>query len=129
MGAAVGATYTQSNSLPGGITRQLVVTQTANINGFAGASSGFIGTVASGGRFALSTNAGATAWASLLYTYATAQNLSVGGTAVLFTIASADLNTPFSVTLSDGTVAKTQVGVVTSSSVGTFFLPVSGFAK
>ena len=128
LGAAVGSTYTQSDSLPGGITRQLVVTQTANINGFAGATSGFVGTAAVGGRFALSTNSGATAWASLLYTYGTAQNLSVGGTDLRFTFSSADLNTPFSVTLSDGTVAKTQVGVVTSSSVGTFFLPVSGFA-
>ena len=128
LGAAVGATYSQSNSLPGGITRQLVVTQTANINGFAGSTTGFIGTVVSGGRFALSTNAGATAWASLLYTYSTAQNLSVGGTAVLFTIASADLNTPFSVKISDGSVTKTQVGVVTSSSIGTLALPLSGFA-
>ena len=124
----VGSTYSQLDALAGGISRQLVVTQTANTFLAAGSTSGFIGNTVVGGRYALSTNAGATAWASLLYTYASPQNLSVGGTAVQFTFASADLNTPFSVKISDGTVTKTQVGVVTSSSIGVFHLPLSGFS-
>ena len=128
LSAAVGSTYTQTDSLAGGITRALTVTQTENLLGLAGSSNGVIGNTALGGRYVLNTNTNTTAWSSLLYTYSAPQNLSVGGTSVQFTFSSADLNTPFSVKISDGTVTKTQVGVVTSASVGTSYLPMSGFS-
>ena len=128
LGGAVGAIYPQTDILASGITRNLVVTQTENIFGDAGNTTGKIGTTVVGGRFIMSTAAGATAWASLLYTYGSAQNLSVGGTSVLFTFASADLNTPFTVKISDGSLTKIQIGVVSSTSLGTLAIALSGFA-
>ncbi len=122
-----GSTYTNTTTLEGGLTRLITVTQTANTFGSAGATSGLFGQTSVGGRFVQSTNAGATAFTSLLYTYATPQDLSASDTAVRFTFASADLNTPFSVRISDGTTTGTQVGVVTASTLGMFSLPINNF--
>src|ERR1041385_8372665 len=103
LGAGVPDTFSRTDALSGGITRDITVTQTQNLLGLAGQTSGAVGTTGLGGVFALGTNPGATAFARLLYTNATAQDLSVGGTALVFTFLSTDLNIPFTVTISDGT--------------------------
>lgn len=126
LSAAVPDTFNRTDGLAGGITRDLTVTQTQNLLGLAGQTSGAIGTTGLGGVFALGTNPGATAFARLLYTNATPQDLSAGGTALVFTFLSTDLNIPFSVTVSDGTNSSTQIGTVSSTT--SFSFDLSGFA-
>lgn len=126
LGAAVPDTFNRTDGLPGGITRDITVTQTQNLLGLAGQTSGAVGTTGLGGVFAMGTNPGATAFARILYTNATPQDLSAGGTALVFTFLSTDLNIPFSVRISDGTNFSTQVGTVSSST--SFNFPLSGFS-
>ena len=124
LAGAVGSTFSQTDTVSTGVTRKLTVTQIANSLGNAGATSGVFGN----GKYSLSTSAGTTAFTSLLYTYTTPKNLSADETAVRFTFDFADLNTPFSVRVSDGTTTDTKTGSVSSSTTGIFSLDISGFA-
>ena len=124
LAGAVGSTFTDSTTLSPGLVRDLTVTQETNPSGLGNKTNGTIG----GGAFDLATAANTTSFASLLYTYSTAQNLSAGGTAVQFTFGFADLNTPFSVRIKDSSGASAnRTGTVTNATAGTFTLDLNGF--
>jgi hypothetical protein len=126
LGGTVGAT-TSRTDIFGGITRDILVTQTANSLGTAGGSQYLVGTTNVGGRLALATAPYATANVSVNYAYASPQNLSAGGTALQMHFDFADFGVPFSVAISDGTHTSTQSGSATSGS-GIYSLNMSSFS-
>jgi hypothetical protein len=120
LAAAVPSTYSQTDG-----NRSVTVTQIGNDFGTSNATGGLIGTTPFGGRFILSTATGATAYANLVYSYATPLNLSSGST-LKFSFTSTDLNVPFSVVVTSGSSSSTQVGLVSSPTALSFDL--TGFA-
>ena len=131
--AAATSSFSRSDTLNDGtsdITRTLLVSQTENRDGAAGAASGNIGKSSSGpgGQFVLSTDAGTTANALLTYSYTAPRNLTGLGSDIRFTIVDTDLNTPFSVRVSDGTTSATVTRVVQATNPETVVLPIGAFA-
>lgn len=115
---------TASAALPGGVTRTLTVTETANLGG--GETRYRVGTVPGvGGRLTLTTG-DTTANIRAAYTYSTAQNLSALGTSLQFTFATADFGVPYSVQVSDGTNTATQSGT-TFSGPGAYSFSIGSF--
>ncbi len=126
LGTSVGSTYSQTDTLPGSITRKLDVTLLGNDFFASVPANGEIGTTGAFSRYSLSTATGATAFTSLKYTYASPQNYSVGGSTLRFTFLGADLNVPFSVIIGSTSGSATVVGVATAGP-GVYTLPMSSF--
>lgn len=129
LGGPVGSTAVIPNALPTGASRVITVTQTANASGAIGATKGVIGLSGTlGNVFTLNTEIGTTANASLLYTYATAQNLSAGGT-ILRLALNTDLGVPVSVRVGNGSTTITQVQTVGVGFSGILSFDLTGFGS
>ena len=127
------SSYTRTDTLndgAGNITRTLLVSQTENRDGNAGATDGNIGkrSAAPGGQFVLNTAAGTTAQALLTYNYDTPRNLTGTGSDIRFVIVDTDLNTPFSVRVTSGTTSRVVTRVVQATTPETVVLPIGDFA-
>ena len=110
-----------------GVSRTLTVNQTVNSLGASGATQYLIGTTPVGGRLAIATAPSATANASLLYSYATAQNLAAGGTSLQFTFATADFAVPYSVRITDSTGATSTQSGSTATGAGVYSFSTGSF--
>jgi hypothetical protein len=131
LGTAAGSTYTATDTVSAGVSRNITVTQTGTTL-FSGSTNGVYGTTGAGGLFQLNTaNISTSAsYASLKYTYATAQNLAAGGTSLQFTFFPLTTTAPFSVRLSNGVTTSTLTGTVIGGPTSTTFtLPIAGFGS
>jgi hypothetical protein len=127
LAAPVGSTFSATDSLAGGMTRSVLVTQTANV------SSPLIGsqtqvqlgfqsipgpTVANVNGFSMSTTVNATANGVLTYSYASPLSLTMNGiNAIAFTATQSDLFVPYSLTLTGTAGSTTFTGVVPAANV------------
>ena len=118
------ASFTDSIS-PGLITRDTTVTLLSGPNAFA--ANGQLGDLAGSKMFQMNTAANSTAYASLKYSYSTPQNLSIPGTSVIFTFTFADLNTPFSVKITDANSASAIQSTIATAGPGVYAIPMTGF--
>ena len=104
------------------------VTRTTTITLLSGPTPNAVNGVLGGGEFTLNTAVSSRGYANLSYSYATPQDLSASGPDVIFSFINADVNTPFSIRVTDANGASSvQSGVITASGSGTDTLPVSGF--
>ena len=130
LAAGAGSTFGPSvTALPGGVTRSLTVTQTVAGSSQAAQTTGYIGTDSVGGpALTLNTNTGTTANALVSYVYSTAQNLSAGGTSLQFSFSFADLNTPYSVRITDSSNNTSTQSGIASSGAGIYSFSTGSFA-
>lgn len=117
-----GSPYTNTSPLNAGLNRTTTATVTT------GSATVELGDFGSSSVFALSINRSSTGFGQLDYAYTTPQDLSTSGTDFILDFEFADINVPFSVTLTDSLGATSTQSSTVVSGGATYTFEMSSFA-